>query len=38
MVSEIEREDANPTLDSLTRLADALRADLPALFHGRAGK
>jgi len=38
MVSEIEREEANPTLESLTRLADALLVDLSALFRGQAGK
>jgi transcriptional regulator with XRE-family HTH domain len=33
LVSEIESGDANPTLDSLARLAQALQVDLAELFN-----
>ena len=33
LVSEIEAGDANPTLDSLARLAQALQVDLAELFN-----
>ena len=33
LVSEIEAGDANPTLDSLARLAQALQEDLAELFN-----
>jgi transcriptional regulator with XRE-family HTH domain len=33
LVSEVESGDANPTLDSLARLAQALQVDLAELFN-----
>jgi transcriptional regulator with XRE-family HTH domain len=36
LVSEIEREESNPTLESLTKLADALKVDLAELFARRS--
>ena len=32
LISEIERGEANPTLESLVKLAEALRVDLARLF------
>ena len=32
LISEIERGEANPTLESLVKLAEALKVDLATLF------
>ena len=34
LVSEIERGEANPTLESLVKLAEVLKVDLARLFDG----
>jgi len=36
LISAIEAGDANPTFDSIARLADALQVDLAELFNARA--